>query len=223
MTAPLFVQGQGQIPENLRGFDYRKLHFGFLLSLNTSDFFIDYHPSYTFDDRLLSIDNRSQGGFNLAFLASLDMHKNVRLRFIPGISTQDRVLAYRFLDSDGRVETELMRTESFYLDIPLNLKFRTNRINNFAAYALAGGKFSLDMQSQKDVSDEGDIIKLKRQDYSLDFGGGVDFFLPYFKLGFEAKAAIGLPDVLIQENHRFSAPIQSLRTRAVIITMTIEG
>lgn len=224
LSVNAFGQGQKQI--NLPGFDYKKVHFGFLLSLNTADFNIKLRPDYTFENRLLSVANRSQSGFNLALLASGDLAPNVHFRFIPGLSFQDRGLEYRFLDDEGRVETFLKRTESVYLDLPIVAKLRTNRINNFAAYALIGGKYSIDMQSQKDVDNLGAsqiIVKLAKNDYSIDAGGGMDFYLPYFKFGIEVKVATGLANVLIQEETKFSAPIESLNTRTVVVSFTFEG
>lgn len=218
--------GQGQKQINLPGFDYKKVHFGFLLSVNSSDFNIKLRPDYTFENRLLSVANRSQSGFNLALCASGDLHPNVHFRFIPGLSFQDRGLEFKFLDDEGRVEPIIKRTESVYLDLPIVTKLRTNRINNFAAYALIGGKYSIDMQSQKDVNNQGSdekIIKLSKTDYSIDAGGGMDFYLPYFKFGFEVKVATGLKNVLIQEETRFSSPLESLKTRTVVVSFTFEG
>ena len=223
------VQGyaqKGQNLTNLETFDYKKYHFGFLLSFNTADFYINYKPDFTFNDSLLGIDNVQQSGFNLALLASYNATKNIRIRFIPGLSFQDRGLNFRFLDEEGKTEFLLKRTESVYLDFPLMLKLRTNRVRNFAAYAIVGAKYSIDMQSQKDVNNASaadKILKLIDTDYSLDAGGGIDFFLPYFKFAIEAKSAFGFPDVLIQENNRFSSPIESLKTRTVIISLTFEG
>lgn len=220
------TSAQSLKPQNLQGFDYRGFHFGFLLSLNTSDFYIRVKPDYDFENRLLSIDNASQSGFNLALLASADVTQNVHARFIPGLSFQDRGLYYRFLNDEQQVEPILKRTESVYLDLPVVWKLRTNRINNFAAYALIGGKYSIDMQSQKDVDNQSadeKILKLSKTDYSIDAGGGIDFFLPYFKFGMEVKVATGLKNVLIQEDTRFSSPIESLRTRSVIVSFTFEG
>ena len=217
---------KGQSLTNLETFDYKKYHFGFLLSFNTADFYINYKPDFTFNDSLLGIDNVQQSGFNLALLASYNATKNIRIRFIPGLSFQDRGLNFRFLDEEGKTEFLLKRTESVYLDFPLMLKLRTNRVRNFAAYAIVGGKYSIDMQSQKDVNNASaadKILKLIDTDYSLDAGGGIDFFLPYFKFAIEAKSAFGFPDVLIQENNRFSSPIESLKTRTVIISLTFEG
>lgn len=221
-------QAMAQAPRirNLPTFDLKKYHFGFLLSGNTSDFFFEYRNRETFADSLLGIENRRQSGFNLALLASYNITQNTSLRFIPGLSFQDRGLNYRFQQDDGTTETILKRTESVYLDFPLLLKLRTNRVNNFAAYALVGAKYSRDMQTQEDVDQalgNETIIKLQRNDYSVDAGGGFDFFLPFFKFSIEMKTAFGIPNALIQEETRYSSPIERLRTRTFIISICFEG
>jgi hypothetical protein len=116
--------------------------------------------------------------------------------------------------------------ESTYLEFPLLLKLRSDRINNFAVYLIGGGKFSIDMASQKDVNndiDEDIVIKLAKYDYIAEVGGGMDMFLPYFKFGIELKAGIGIPNMLIDDDTRFSRPIQSLRTKTYVLTFTFEG
>ena len=82
---------------NLAKFDYRKYHFGFALSGNQSSFFINYKPDFSFQDSLLSITNVPQAGFNLHILASYNPIPNVNVRFLPGLSFQDRSLQYQFL------------------------------------------------------------------------------------------------------------------------------
>lgn len=211
---------------NLPRFDMRYYHFGFLLSTNSSSFFIDRKFPTPLNDSLLSIENVPQSGFNLALLASYNPVKNINLRFIPGLSFQDRGLNYVFKTSTGKTETFLKRTESVWLDFPLVVKMRTNRTGNFAAYALVGGKYSLDMQSQKDVNNtvaSQIIVKLKDRDYSVDLGGGFDFFLQYFKFAIEFKTSIGIPNILLEEPTPFSAPIDKLRTRTFILSFTFEG
>ncbi len=218
--------GQGKGRENLGSFESRFYHFGFLLSANQSSFFIDYKPDFTFGDSLLGIDNVPQAGFNLALLASLNMHKNIHLRFVPGLSFQDRGLNYTFLEPDGKTKTFLKRTESVWLQFPLLLKLRTNRVGNFSAYALAGGTYGIDMQSQKDVNENvaGKIVvKLQKTDLTLDAGGGCEFFLPYFKFGLEMKTCFGMKNLLIQEKNQFTDPITRLRTRAFVFSLTFEG
>jgi hypothetical protein len=212
--------------ENLPTFDNRRYHFGFLLSYNRSSFFIKYNPDFSFRDSLLGIDNVPQAGFNLALLASFNPIKNINLRFIPGLSFQDRGLNYRFLRKDGTVESILKRTESVWLEFPLLLKLRTNRSKNFDAYALIGAKYALDMQSQKDVSNAAAgtlVLKLQDRDFSIDAGGGFDFYMPYFKFCIELKTAFGQKNLLIQDDNKFTSPISSLKSRTFVVSLTFEG
>lgn len=217
---------QSNARENIPNFDSRMYHFGFLFSANSSSFFIDYKPDFSFNDSLLGIENVPQAGFNLALLASFNPIKNVNLRFVPGLSFQDRGLNYTYLRDGNKVETFLKRTESVWLQFPVMLKLRTNRVGNFAAYGLIGGCYGIDMQSQKDVSEAiaGKIVvKLEKTDITLDAGGGLDFFLPYFKFGIEMKTGFGMKNVLIQEGNQFTDPISNMRTRTFVLSLCFEG
>ncbi|MDG1158190.1 MAG: porin family protein [Flavobacteriales bacterium] len=225
LSIALGCSAQSQRMRNLPNFDMKKYHFGFLLSINSSDFAFQYKPDYTFADSLQGISNQAQSGFNLALLASLDLTPNIHLRFLPGLSFQDRGLDYRFLRENEPVSI-LKRTESVFLEFPLLLKLRTNRVNNFAAYGLIGGKYGRDMQSQKDVNNLGGdevIIRLRDNDFAMEVGGGFDFFLPFFKLSIEMKTAFGFQNLLIQEPTIFAEPLESLRTRMFVFSIAFEG
>lgn len=220
------AQRTGVKVENLPNFDLRRFHFGFLLSYNTSDFYMTMKPSSALTDSLLVLDHVKQPGFNLGIVASLNMTDNLSLRFLPTLSFQDRILKYAFLKADGKTASFQKPIESTYLEFPLLLKFRSDRINNFAVYLIGGGKFGIDMASKKDVDnalDEDIVVKLDKYDYSAEVGGGVDMFLPYFKFGIELKTGIGIPNVLVDDGTRFSSPIQSLRTKTYVLTFTFEG
>lgn len=211
---------------NLAKFDYRKYHFGFALSGNQSSFFINYKPDFSFQDSLLSITNVPQAGFNLHILASYNPLPNVNVRFLPGLSFQDRSLQYQFLRPQNKIETQTKPISSVWLEFPVLFKFRTNRTGNFAAYALVGGKYARDMQSQKNVSNNQSseiVVKLKSNDYCVEAGGGFDFFLPFFKFAIEFKTSIGLPDLLIHEDTKYALPIDKLRSRAFVVSITFEG
>jgi hypothetical protein len=211
---------------NWAKFDYRKYHFGFALSGNQSSFFINYKPDFSFQDSLLSITNVPQAGFNLHILASYNPIPNVNVRFLPGLSFQDRSLQYQFLRPHNKIETQTKPISSVWLEFPVLFKFRTNRTGNFAAYALVGGKYARDMQSQKNVSNNQSseiVVKLKSNDYCVEAGGGMDFFLPFFKFAVEFKTSIGIPDLLIHEDTKYAIPIDKLRSRAFVVSITFEG
>lgn len=227
MAAPAMAQYQSGVKmQNLPNFDLRRFHFGFLLSYNNSDFYIRKDPQAPFRDSLMVVQHLRQPGFNLGIVASYNMNSNLSVRFLPGLSFQERILQYQFKKPDGRSAFFQKPVESTYLEFPLLLKLRTDRINNFAAYMITGGKYSIDMASQKDVDqtlDDEVVIKLARNDYSVEVGAGVDFFLTYFKFGIELKHGIGIPNILIDDGTRFSRPIESLRTKTWVLTFTFEG
>lgn len=226
LTVAISMVGQNVQSTNLPSFDRRNYHFGFLLGFNTSDFYVDRKPNYAFQDSLLSLNTNNQPGFNLGIIASLNFTKNISIRFLPTLSFQERSLSYVFYAAPDSTQLFEKRVESTFIEFPVNFKFRTNRVRNFAAYALAGAKFSIDMQSEKDVKNElaeALIVKTEKNDYALEFGGGLDFFLTYFKFGVELKMAVGMPNLLVPDGTQFSDPIQSLRSRTFMVSFTFEG
>ncbi|MCB0769435.1 MAG: PorT family protein [Flavobacteriales bacterium] len=212
--------------ENLPNFDLHRLHFGFLLSYNTSDFTVKLKPEAPYQDSLMVLQHLKQPGFNLGIVASLNVNPFLSLRFLPTLSFQERILQYQFQEPDGGSVYFQKPVESTYLEFPLLMKYRSARINNFAVYLIGGGKFGIDMASQKDVDntlDDEVVVKLAKYDYGVEVGGGMDMFLTYFKFGVELKAAYGFPNLLIDDGTRFSVPIESLRSKTWVLSFTFEG
>lgn len=213
-------------PKNLGKFDSKKYHFGFLLGFNAADYYIQRKTDLPSQDSLLSVNGLNQSGFNLGIIASWNMTKNISLRFQPTLSFEDRVLQYVFYAGQDSTSLFDKRVESTFIDFPINLKFRTDRINNFAAYAITGVRFRVDMQSERDVKNavaDDILVKAERNDFMVEFGGGFDFFLTYFKFGIDLRMGVGIPNILVPENTQFSNPIESLRSRSFMVTLTFEG
>ena len=227
-ASSLSAQGnyKGYKPLNLGKFDKKKYHFGFLLGFNNASFAVDRKANKADQDSLLTIDAGNPPGFNLGIIAAWHFNKNISVRFLPTLSFEDRTLNYVFLAGPDSTIGFEKRVESTLIDFPINFKFRTDRIRNFAVYAVAGGRFRIDMQSEKDVKNnvaEEILVKTYSNDFAVEFGGGFDFFLQYFKFGIELKMAMGLPNILVPEDTQFSNPIQSLKSRTFFVTFTFEG
>ena len=219
LCAPGFLWAQGG-RKNLAGFDTRPYHFGFLLSANSSDFNFALRDSLNPD--LMSVANTPQAGFNMHLMASYTLSRHVRLRFVPGLSFQDRGLRYDFNGQTNVVK----RTEAVNLDLPLLLKYRTDRLGNFAAYTLVGIKYARDFQSQEDVNQQlqsDNILRLQAGNFAADVGGGVDFFLPFFKFSIQATTEHGLINVLIPDDSDYANPLEFLKTRSFVLSFCFEG
>jgi len=218
------------VTQNYRKFDKKLIHFGFMLGINTADFSTRYKPNMLSEYNVYSIENQSQPGFQLGIISSMKLGTPlIRLRFIPSLSFQERILNYSYFeeDEDGELDlvTEPERIGSTNLDFPLMFKFRTKRYNNFAAYALLGAQYTLDLQTQENAPQKfsDPFIKIKRDDIQGQVGAGFDFFLPYFKFGIELKLSHGLINGFIQDGSRLSKPIDALYNRVWWFSLTFEG
>lgn len=219
--------GQRYKQERYKNFDKRLFHFGFMLGVNSSDFTVyqknDAYQTYG----LISLSNNSQPGGQLGILTTMKLGTPMlRLRFIPTLSFQERVLNYQSLDSKNfRNGIGEERINSTSLDFPLMLQFRTKRYNNFTAYALVGGQYSIDLQSQEKASQSyiDPFIKIKKNDFQGQIGGGVEFFAPYFKFGLELKYSHGFKSSFIQDWTPVSNPINQLYNKGWWFSIIFEG
>mgnify|MGYP005695357185 CR=1 FL=1 len=200
--------------QRFKNFDKKAFRFGVMLGFNSSDLTVFQKPNAYTDYGLVSVTNKSQPGGQLAILTSLKLGTPVlRLRFMPGISFQEKTLTYSSLDSANFPQgTSEERINSTCLDLPLSFIFRTKRFNNFAAYALFGGQYSIDLQSQQDASQNyiDPFIKLNRHDIQGQLGGGIDFYAPYFKFSIEIKYSHGVKSTFIQDLSPVAKPIEQL-------------
>ena len=82
--------------------------------------------------------------------------------------------------------------QSITLSFPVQIKFSSDRIDNFKVYTIAGGKFDYDLASNAGARKAEDLIKLKRSDLSVELGLGFNIYFPYFVLSPEIKLSSGL-------------------------------
>lgn len=226
---PTFLFAQKEKPKNYRRFDEKLIHFGFMLGGNTADFGMRLKPNAYQDYGLKSLTSRSSAGGQVGIVSTLKLgHPVVRLRFIPTLSFQERVLNYTFVNPDTSLTGDWLNEErinSTNLDFPLMFQFRTVRLNNFAAYVLVGGQYSLDLQSQENASQDyiDPFIKIKKHDWQAQLGGGLEWFAPYFKFGVEIKYSYGLRNTFVPDGTVIANPIDRLYNKVWWVSLIFEG
>ena len=209
--------------DNLPKYYNAPIHFGFFLGLNSTNFLMRTAP---LTDSVKVVEAVPQIGFNLGIVAEAAVHDYFTWRFTPSLAFADRSLEYTFQGVQDTILRE-KKIESTFINFPINLKYRSMRWNNFAAYLLAGGSYSLDLASQKDTKTNANladqIVKLNKHDIAWEVGSGLDFFLPYFKFGIELKMSVGIMNILIDDDTVFSNSLNSLRSKVFLISLTFEG
>ena len=191
------VTAQVKKVQNDPGYDFKWIHFGFMVGLNTMDFGFQ-RPDLNTSDHLLFADvSKPNPGFQVSIISDLRLGELFCLRFLPGITFGSRTLYYY---DDEKFLISKQTLESNFLDFPLLLKYKSHRVNNYRPYLIAGLNTRYDMAARKDYDSESGVhVRLKPLDFYVEVGFGIDFFLQYFKFAPELKLSAGFRDVLVHE------------------------
>ena len=209
-------------PQNLPRYDFKKIHFGFTLGINSLNFNINKNNNFLNNDTLLSMLSEDQKGFNLGIVSNLRLGKYTDLRFIPTLVFGERILNYSF-NNQSNLPSQEKRIESTMIDFPFSLKYKSERYNNFRTYVMCGIKYSLDIASQSEIDDEGqELVKLNNHDLMIEGGFGIDFYLQYFKFSPQIKLSHGIINILTKDSTLYTETIKNLKTSSWMISFTFE-
>jgi hypothetical protein len=233
--------GQSRKVENMPTYDFSKYHFGFILAVNQMHFSIRPTEGLfekTFDAvqaneinadsaMIYSVEHQPSFGFTVGIVGNLRLGDYFDLRLIPSLSFGERNLDYRFLKyRDGSAEiVEITKNiPSTYIEIPLHLKYKSKRLNNFRTYVLTGPNVRIDLASEaKKRQDAAEVqVKLNQLDAAWELGVGFDFYFEWFKFGTDIKMSYGMFDVLKRENNIYTLGIDQLRSKMFQVSFTFE-
>ncbi len=212
-----------RIPNN-PNYDYKNYHFGFLLGLNQMNFTIKPIENLITLDTLYDVEAIPNLGFNIGIVADLKLNNYMNIRFIPSLSFGERTLVYSIKYNNTVISSVSKKVESTYIEFPLEIKLRSQRMTNTRAYVLGGVKYCLDLASQAKKTEDDDeyTLKLDKSDILLEMGVGFDFYLVYFKLGAELKMSYGINDLLVREDNVFTNGIDRLNSKMFQFSLTFE-
>ena len=194
----LNLSGQKQKPKNESWYDEKPIHFGFSLGFNAMDFRITPSQAYLTTDSLYPEVSKLNPGINIQIVTDLRLSKYVDIRFLPGVSFGQRTIRYY---KNLVIYNEQQRLESSFLEFPLLLKLKGDRLNNVRPFVVGGFNYRYDLAAKKDFDDAKPVyIRIKKPDLYYELGAGLDFYLPYFKFSVELKMSNGMSDVLVKES-----------------------
>jgi hypothetical protein len=233
-----FSQHKEESGVNLPKFYKGKMHFGFALAYNKTDFRLHTIKNSAFPDTVIAgvtygmktIYSKSDPGFALGIISDFRLHEYIRVRFTPNISFASRSIEYT-LENARRDSSKIYKksVESTFLIFPLELKLQSKRLDNFGAYIIGGGGYTMDLVSKKKPQSSGganqldDAVQIKRDDFFYSGGAGVDFYLQYFKLGLECKMLMGTRNLVQPQNNIFTNSINKINSKMFIFSITFEG
>ena len=212
---------------NLPDHDNKLYHFGINLGFNNSHFSFTHHPSFLQQDSVMGIESINSTGINLAWLVNINLSDHFDLRTYPlNLTFSEKAFEYSLTYPDipgGESKLNLKKVQSITLSLPVQIKFTSDRIDNFKVYTLAGAKLDYDLAANAGKQNADDIIKLKKIDYGIEGGIGFHFYFPFFVLTPELKVSWGLANLHSRNpNLKFSSNIDKINSRMISFSLTVE-
>lgn len=202
-------------------YEKRSYYFGITLAYNNTFFKLQHTPQFLQDDSILVAAPLNSSGFNLGLLGNLSLNNRFDLRLNPNLVFAEKDLRYVFKSDSVNQDKKV---ESILLSIPLQVKFKSDRIGNFRMYLLAGVKYDYDLAANVHSRKEDDLIQLSPTDLGYEAGFGFEFYLPYFIFSPEIKISNGSRDIhLRRPGNAYSDVIGKLLSRMVVISIHLEG
>ena len=212
---------------NLPEHDNKLYHFGINLGFNKSHFSFTHHPSFLQQDSVMGIESINSTGINLAWLVNINLNEHFDLRTYPlNLTFSEKAFEYSLTYPDipgGENKLNLKKVQSITLSFPVQIKFTSDRIDNFKVYTIAGAKIDYDLAANAGKQNADDIIKLNKIDYGVEGGLGFHFYFPYFVLTPEIKVSWGLANLHSRNpNLKFSSNIDKINSRMISFSLTVE-
>jgi len=211
---------------NLPDHDLKFYHLGIALIYNNSHFQVSAHPSFLQNDSILAVNPLNTGGFGLAGMHTFHLNDHLEFRIVfPQLMFSYKNLNYNIdFNHTGQSTTVTKQVESILLGFPTQIKFLSDRINNFRVYMLGGINYQYDLASNATARKAQDLVKLKSYDLSVEAGIGFQFFFPVFILSPELKISDGIINVHSRDpNLIYSSTIDRLNSRMIVFSLIFEG
>jgi outer membrane protein W len=207
--------------ENLPTFDERKLHYGFYLGINQNDFKLNLRNS-TIQNADITVE--ASPGFNVGLITDFRLHKNLSLRFEPGLMTNSKKIYFNHLST---AQDSVREIGSTYLHVPLLLKFSTDRYKNIRPYLLGGISYNYNFSSNEANQDDNSSgqFRMKSNDFMYEVGLGIDIYLNFFKFSPSIRGVFAINNEIKYDkdpNSQWTAPVNFMGTRGVFITFAFE-
>ena len=212
LLAGFSSSAQRLLLKNLTTFDDKRIHFGFTLGINTTDFGFTHYDvigdNPKFDPTKLEVIGGETiaaskkiradistltPGFTVGIVTNLRLSESFDLRFLPGMSFGERKLTYNIpIEDANNPGSTFYSIKSTFLDFPLLLKYKSRKMNNQRPYLVAGGSYRIDISK----SGQEDLVRLKPLSSYIEAGVGWDSYLQFFRLSTELTFSFGLNNIL---------------------------
>jgi hypothetical protein len=230
-----FVLGSGEafaqktvFQHNLPHHDGKRLHYGLYLGIHNARFRVQHSDSLVRQMAAGSptrVNPKFFPGFGGGLVLNIRANDYMDVRFLPGVGFYSRVVEFSDLpQSPNQTESLTVEQEvgSLFVELPLLLKYKSQRRGNTRMYFVGGVKPGFDLTSKRKNAEESGLRTIER-DLTIDYGVGLDLYYPFFKFSPELRFSHGLMNVKMPDYNPFSNSIRRLSTHTVTLYFFFES
>jgi hypothetical protein len=207
---------------NYFDFNQKPYYFGITLALNNSSYTPFRSSNFLQSDSIMRVESATGPGFNLGIITNLKIGEHFDFRFMPTLSFVERNITY---DRRSRQQAFTQRrVESVFVETPFHLRYKSAPYNDYRLFVIAGVKYAFDVASDSRAALSENFVRIAPNDFSLEYGAGIQFYLPYFIFSPEIKMSHGMGNILLfNQQLRDSSVLEKLLSRTFTISFHFEG
>lgn len=216
-----YSQRKRWVNQNNPNYDERKLSYGFLIGLHTTAYQIKYADRFVTPamDTVYSIEPDWSPGFSLGFIVNYRITDLLDFRVTPKVAFYEHTLRYRYTD-ETPAEEKLVETTM--VELPLLLKYKSERRGNIRMYMVGGVKPALEASGKKQVENRSSSLGVTGTNLSLEAGFGFDLYYPLFKFSPELRFSRGLVNILENKTNIYGQPLQRVNTNTITLYLLFQ-
>jgi hypothetical protein len=217
----LFAQTEINLPNH----EEKRYYFGITLSGNSATFSVDHHPKFLQTDTITLIRPSAGPGFGLGLVGTLRLLPHLEARINPGLMFATRNINYNNkypLPGDSLWQAK--KVESIYVNLPIQLKFSSDRITNFRVYVIGGLVYNYDLASNSKARRAEGLMKINKSAFGYEGGLGFHFYFPSFIFSPEIKISNTFGSVHNRDAGLiYSNVIDRMQARMIVFAIHLEG
>jgi len=173
-------------------------------------------------DSITGVNSAIGQGFIVSVISNLKIGESIDFRLLPTFSFTERKLQFDLINSPKSVLER--KTESVFVELPFQVRYKTNPYKDIRAFILGGVKYSFDVSNKNRTIEAQNILKIAPTDFAIEIGGGFQFFFPFFILSPELKYSHGLNNILIFNGRKETSKVlDKVFSRTWTLSFHFEG
>jgi hypothetical protein len=209
-------------------YDAKALKFGYFMGLSNTYFNVKFNNYFVNKDNYYSIASPPTFGLKMGGLVNFRLNDYFDFRILPTVSISGRKLDYKYIDTtlpddDPKKFGEKQESrETAWFEVPLMFKYKSERRGNVRMYVFGGLRYGVETNAVNRKKKQ--QFMTKNNDFSIEYGTGIEFFREYFKFAPEIHFSHGLHNLVDPVNNR-NTPLQGvdrLTTHSVTLFILFE-